>query len=245
MGQWTVAERAIAVNNNDQSGVIFKKACDTINLSKKNSTPNPLDKYSSNKIHLILSGIPETFPNCKLTFTLVNKTNFTLSKNAIVGQIVGGNINNVLYPLNANYNSISDFVTFESLPPNQTANGTVALSVGGTVCFGSNGQGINEIGAINFRDVNSAVNDGITSWNIIELHNDTGIKPQWSINQSVLNETIKLKNPEYRKLRAKVDSCLDSCFQRMRSCVMTYKSAANDVCGMPYATCQQGCKNIK
>jgi hypothetical protein len=200
-------------------------------------------RYANNKIHLILKSIPETIPKCKLGFRIVNKTNFKLSKNSIIGQVNGANI--VQYPNNGNYNSLSDLVSFDSLAPNQFVDSVITLS-SGRVCVGAQGsQGVSEIGSIGFLNINTAINDGFKSYDFLEVHNETGLTPQWTINRTPLEESVKLQNPEYRNLKIKVDACLATCQREIRACALRYGNSAGEICGRPFNACSNACRNMR
>ena len=188
------------------------------------------ERYSNNKFHLIHS-ISQNYP-CKLNFKLINKTNSTLSKNSISARI-----------LEEGYwssNNIGYLVSFEKLAPNESAEGNISLQ--DTQCKDHN------IVDIGFSNIQNAIKDGITSYDIFEVSSKTGRNIIWKFNQYSLTETINLRNPIYRARKEKINSCLDNCQKRMEACVMTYRystTVANKICGMPHAGCINGCNSVK
>ena len=227
-----------------QNEAIFQKAkmrCDWIVRTKvipkaseqyieKCDALKHLERYSNNKFHLIHS-ISQNYP-CKLNFKLINKTNSTLSKNSISARI-----------LEEGYwssNNIGYLVSFEKLAPNESAEGNISLQ--DTQCKDHN------IVDIGFSNIQNAIKDGITSYDIFEVSSKTGRNIIWKFNQYSLTETINLRNPIYRARKEKINSCLDNCQKSWEACVMTYRystTLANKICGMPHAGCINGCNSVK
>lgn len=192
-------------------------------------------KYENNKVHLIFS-IVEDF-TCKASFEIINKTSKTISANTIVGQITGADPN-PLYPYDKGYDAIDHLVAFEKLLPGESKKGYVKLKYGYCAQIG-------QIRKVGFSNMNNALKDGFTSYKIFQVHSKVEPKKTWEFNQQYLDEFIRLQNPNYRKLIEKINICLNSCQSKAISCVLKYKSAANEICGMPNFYCIQGCNAMR
>jgi hypothetical protein len=207
----------------------------------KLKSQNDESQYENNKLHVTLVDAVRSGNKCQLHFKLTNKTNFNLSKNSLIGQIIGGN--NVAFPAGDGYERVGNIINFQNLPSGSSVDGYVPLNFYDVCTFDVLSQ-LKSVRHLGFSNPSAIVQEGITSSDFIRVHSLIVDKLDWRLNSN-LDEASRLRDPIYRARREKINTCLSSCQRKLESCVITYKSAANRVCGMPNATCMEGCRSIK
>jgi hypothetical protein len=209
--------------------------------NKNNTLSNTDAEFENNKLHIFLYDTLSVGSKCQLHFKLINKTRFNLSKNSLIGQIKGGNMGNIAYPSDAIELSVGSIIDFQSLPSGSTAQGYVTLNW--------DNQCTNEslstyfVTRLGFYNPSAIVQDGISTSDFIRASSIiNGFK---FLLGGGLDEAARLTDPKYRIRKAKIQSCYSSCETALVQCVNKYKSAANQMCGMPNTSCLRSCDAIK
>ena len=184
----------------------------------------------------IVGGYTRKAPEfCTINFRVMNKLGFDLHSNAIDINLKSGN-------RDENYRLINF-----GLLKNNSYIDTALISKRDCKFFKHNDYSLpfDTIDNVTFADEDMAIKDGVKSSNIFKAGGGPSsfdYKIKFSTNIDYL---IKLQDPVFRaaennrKNNKKI--CVDSCQKILESCVMQYKSAANEVCGMPNSRCLTSC----
>lgn len=189
--------------------------------------------YFGNKLFLIVTNILPQFNACEIRFTVINKTGKDIRKNSIEASVY-----------NSSYNQwYQAKAEFDGIPNGNSMNFTWAFDKFKCVETVTNVSNIEEIG---FTNVNLAREDGLKMDNIFILESNfirgkfLSMKTSGALTKASLNE-----NPKYRAAKAKQANCYTACQNVLEACVLRYKSAANQICGMPNASCFNRCDSIQ
>ncbi|MDP1572732.1 DUF4189 domain-containing protein [Hydrogenophaga sp.] len=209
--------------------------------NKKNTLSNVDAEFENNKLHIFLFDTRSVGGKCQLHFKLINKTPFNLTKNSLTGQIKGGNMGNIAFPADGFELSVGSIIDFQSLPSGSTAESYVTLNWANECTNESLSTYF--VTRLGFHNPGAIVQDGISTSDFIRAFSIiNGFKFRLS---GGLDEASRLTDPQYRVRKGKIQACYSSCESALVQCANKYKSAANQICGIPNASCLRSCDAIK
>ena len=191
-----------------------------------------------NYIFVNLDRVEQRGTSCFFLFSIVNKSGLSMRRNSISAYVIdedGAVFNKEdRWDPRSGPSPIVDFVQIKAGEKMTAVREVYGVKCGDVVLFER----------VHFRDTVTVIEDGVTSGAILKLSSSVPkIRFEWDSEhfegalrwiREDKEEKRRMQDPAYvvaKRRQQERSACFEACNEQTRQCVLTYRSAANSVCG--------------